>query len=68
MTEADTLRQQWNGERRFVTADFLPEHLGNLSAPILYFAGPSKMVAGVSNAEEAGVDPTRVQSEEFDGY
>jgi hypothetical protein len=27
-----------------------------------------KTVAGVSNAVEAGVDPTRVQSEEFDGY
>jgi hypothetical protein len=26
------------------------------------------MVAGVSNAVEAGVDPTHVQSEEFDGY
>jgi ferredoxin-NADP reductase len=39
-----------------------------LSAPIFYFAGPPKMVAGVSNAVEAGVDPTRVQSEEFDGY
>ena len=39
-----------------------------LSAPIFYFAGPPKMVAGVSNVVEAGVDPTRVQSEEFDGY
>ena len=47
---------------------FPAQHLGNLSAPTFYFAGPPKTVVGVSNAVEAGVDPTRVQSEEFDGY
>ena len=69
MTQADKSRQAWSGERRYVNADFLRDHIGNLSAPIFYLAGPPGLVAGLSKVViEAGADASRVRSEEFAGY
>lgn len=69
MTQADSSRQPWEGERRRVDATFLSEHAGDLARPIFYVAGPPRLVAGVAQALlAAGVDPGRVLSDEFDGY
>lgn len=69
MTEADASPQIWDGERRFVTADLLRDHVGDLGIPIFYLAGPPGMVAGVTKTViEAGADPARVRSEAFEGY
>jgi ferredoxin-NADP reductase len=69
MTEADTSQQPWEGEQRTVTADFLREYVGDLNTPIFYLAGPPGLVAGVTKTViEAGANPTRVRSEEFEGY
>lgn len=62
-------RQSWDGERRYVNADFLREYIGDIITPIFYLAGPPGLVAGITKAViEAGADPTRVRSEEFEGY
>jgi len=69
MTKADASSQPWTGERRLVSAEFLREQIGDMSAPIFYLAGPPGLVAAVSKAVlEAGADPSHVQSEEFEGY
>jgi len=69
MTEAETSQQPWEGERRFVTADFLRDHIKDLDTPIFYLAGPPGLVSGGTKAViEAGADPARVRSEEFEGY
>ena len=69
MTQADTSRQAWPGERRYVNADFLRDHVGDLTAPIFYLAGPPGLVTGLTKVViEAGADPSRVRAEEFSGY
>lgn len=66
MTQAG---DDWRGERQRVGADFLRNHLGDLSGPVFYVAGPPGLVTGITAAvREAGVDPSHVRSEEFPGY
>jgi len=69
MTEAEKSRQPWDGERRFVDADFLRQHVGDIMTSVFYIAGPPGMVAGITKAVSlAGVDSTRIRAEQFDGY
>jgi ferredoxin-NADP reductase len=69
MTQAEQSRQSWDGERRYVNADFLRNYIGDITTAIFYIAGPPGLVAAISKAViEAGADPTGVHSEEFEGY
>ena len=69
MTDADQSNQPWDGERRYVNADFLREHIGDIMKPFFYLAGPPGMVAGITKAViEAGAEAARVRSEKFEGY
>jgi len=69
LTQADKSSRPWNGERRYVNAEFLRDHAGDLDKPIFYLAGPPGLVAGVSKTvTEAGVNPEHVLAEEFEGY
>jgi ferredoxin-NADP reductase len=69
MTDADKSRQPWSGLRRYVDANFLREHIGDIMTPMFYIAGPPGMVAGISKAViAAGTDSARVRSEKFEGY
>jgi ferredoxin-NADP reductase len=69
MTQADASRQPWTGERRMVSADFLRDVIGDVTAPIFYVAGPPGLVAAVSRVVlEAGADPAHLRTEEFEGY
>jgi ferredoxin-NADP reductase len=69
LTQADKSPRPWNGERRYVNAEFLRDHAGDLGKPIFYVAGPPGLVAGVSQTvTAAGVNPERVLAEEFEGY
>jgi len=69
MTQAETSRKPWSGERRYVNADFLRDHIGDLATPIFYLAGPPGLVAAVTKTViEVGGDPSHVRSEEFVGY
>ena len=64
MTQAESSRQPWLGERRPVDATLLRELITNLAAAVVYVAGPPGLVAAVA----AGADPRRVLAEEFSGY
>ncbi|MGH7452217.1 MAG: ferredoxin--NADP reductase [bacterium] len=69
LTQADKSPRRWEGEQRYVNADFLRNHVDDLANPIVYLAGPPGLVAGVTKAVlEAGADPSRIHSEEFEGY
>jgi ferredoxin-NADP reductase len=69
MTEADKSAQPWGGERRLVNADFLHDHVGDMTAPIFYLAGPPGLVvAATKTVLEAGADPAHILAEEFSGY
>ena len=61
ITEADKSPLPWDGERRFVNADFLHDHVGDMTAPIFYLAGPPGLVvAATKTVLEAGAAPTHV--------
>lgn len=69
MTQPDKARCPWTGERRYVTAEFLRDRIGDLSVPIFFVAGPPGLVGAVTKAfTKANVDPSRVRCEEFAGY
>lgn len=69
MTGAEASRPPWSGERRMVSAEFLREVIGDMTAPIFYLAGPPGLVAAVNKTMvEAGVDPSHLKTEEFEGY
>ena len=69
LTQADKSPRRWEGERRYVNLDFLREHIGDLTKPIFYMAGPPGLVSTIRKAVlEAGVGPRRIQAEEFEGY
>jgi 3-phenylpropionate/trans-cinnamate dioxygenase ferredoxin component len=69
MVEADKSAQPWDGERRFVNADFLHDYVGDMTVPIFYLAGPPGLVvAATKTVLDAGADPAHLLSEEFSGY
>ncbi len=69
MTRAEESKRGWDGLRRRVDLDFLREIVGDLNTPSFYVAGPSRIIAAVSEAlAAAGVDPTRLKKDEFTGY
>jgi ferredoxin-NADP reductase len=65
MTEAPG----WKGERRLIGRELLAEHLGDLRAPIYYFAGPPGMTMAMQGMlRELGIAEDEMRSEEFYGY
>ena len=69
MTDADKSAQSWDGERRFVDAAFLHDHVGDMTVPTFYLAGPPGLVvAATKTVLEAGAAPAHVLAEEFSGY
>lgn len=69
MSQAELSQQPWNGERRYVDAAFLRDHVQDMTAPIFYLAGPPGLVAGIVKVlADAGADPAHVRAEEFKGY
>jgi ferredoxin-NADP reductase len=69
MTEMDRSGAAWDGEKGYIDAAMLTRHLGDLSGPVYYLAGPPAMVAALRKVlEEAGVDEDDIRTEEFSGY
>ena len=59
----------WDGESRRIDEAFLRDHVGDLSRPTFFVAGPPGMVEGVSEMLEAtGVDEERLHAARFAGY
>jgi ferredoxin-NADP reductase len=69
LTQADKSPRSWNGERRYVTVDFLRDHVSDLAKPIFYIAGPPGLVSAMTRViQEAGVNADRLFADEFEGY
>jgi ferredoxin-NADP reductase len=69
MTDMNTSLPQWDGEKGFVNRDLLERHVGDLSTPIYYIAGPARFVNGMRKMlVEATVDEDNIRFEEFPGY
>ena len=69
MTGMDRSALPWAGETGKITKEMLTRHIGQLTGPIYYLAGPPAMVAAMHQVlNSAGVDDDDIRSEEFSGY
>ena len=69
MTNAEGGQPPWTGERRVVCPELLHDLVADMALPVFYVAGPPGLVAAVARSVvDAGADPARVRSEEFEGY
>jgi len=59
----------WQGERGYIARDMIERHVGDVSKPVYYLAGPPVIVAAMeSMLKQAGVKPARIRAEMFTGY
>lgn len=69
MTDLQRSHESWSGERGAINRALLQRHLGRVTRPICYLAGPPGMVMGMQQLlEDLGVPGEDVRSEEFYGY
>jgi ferredoxin-NADP reductase len=69
MTEMEKSNRQWDGETGYINKAMLAKHVGDLTLPIYYVAGPASMVTAMRKTlNEAGVDDDNIRTEEFSGY
>src|ERR1019366_3135484 len=69
MTDLNNSSKKWDGDRDFINRNLLERHVGDLSTPIYYIAGPAGFVTGMRKMlVEAKVDEDNVRFEEFPGY
>ena len=69
MTEMEKSSRKWVGETGYITKPMLVKHIGDLTLPIYYVAGPAAMVTAMRKTlNEAGVDDDNIRTEEFPGY
>ena len=69
MTEMEKSTRQWDGENGYINKTMLEKHVGDLTLPIYYVAGPASMVTAMRKTlNEAGVDDDNIRTEEFSGY
>jgi ferredoxin-NADP reductase len=69
MTEMESSRMPWKGERGFLDRAMLERALDDLAAPAYYLAGPPGMVEAMKKLlVEAGAAPEQIRTDEFFGY
>jgi ferredoxin-NADP reductase len=69
MTEMEKSGRKWDGETGYITKAMLEKHVGDLTLPIYYVAGPASMVTAMRKTlNQAGVDDDNIRTEEFSGY
>ena len=69
MTGMEESHLEWHEETRHVTQAMLAKHIGDLTIPIYYIAGPRGMVAALrTTLNESGVNDDNIRTEEFSGY
>ena len=69
MTEMEKSDRKWDGETGYINKAMLEKHVGDLTLPIYYVAGPASMVTAMRQTlNEAGVNDDNIRTEEFSGY
>lgn len=68
-TEYSAIAHEGAVERGHITAAMLSKHLGDMTAPVYYVAGPAAMVSAMEGLlKDAGANPADVRAEKFPGY
>jgi ferredoxin-NADP reductase len=69
MTEMDGSTRAWAGETGHITKEMLAKHIGDLSRPVYYIAGPPAMLKSLEQVLfNAGLNESQIKVEEFEGY
>lgn len=69
MTNMQDSQQTWQGETGYIDEAMLKRYITDLTVPIYYVCGPSRMVTAVRKTLlDAGVQEEKIQTEEFPGY
>ncbi|MEO8678105.1 MAG: FAD-dependent oxidoreductase [Vicinamibacterales bacterium] len=69
MSDLEKSRRPWGGETGFIDAAMLARHLGHVSSPVYYVAGPPAMVAAMHEMLiTQKVKDADIHGEEFSGY
>lgn len=69
MTDRKGSDSDWGGERGYITREMIAKHVGDVTAPIYYVAGPPPMVSAMETLlRNAGVKNENVRAEAFSGY
>ena len=59
----------WQGERGYIARQMIERHVGDMTKPVFYLAGPPAMAAGMETLlKRAGVKPENIRTEIFAGY
>lgn len=69
MIETITDDPTWQGEKGFIDRAMLERHLGDITKPVYYVAGPPPMVAAMKKMlVDAGLPESQMKFDEFLGY
>lgn len=69
VTQPSETKQQWDGERGYVSRAMLQKYIHDLQQPIYYIAGPPGMVVSMQGElNAAGVVSDHIRAEQFAGY
>jgi ferredoxin-NADP reductase len=69
MTGMEKSNLEWHEKTGRITQAMLAKHIGDLTIPIYYVAGPRGMVAALRKTlNESGVNDDNIRTEEFSGY
>jgi ferredoxin-NADP reductase len=69
MTDMEKSKQDWGGEKGFITKEMIEKYLPDTISPIYYSAGPPEMVAAMKKLlNDMGIDDDNIRIEEFLGY
>jgi len=69
MTNIQDSEISWQGETGYIDHAMLARYIPDLTLPIYYVCGPSRMVVAVRKILlDAGVEEEKIQTEEFPGY
>lgn len=69
MTQMEKSDGTWSGETGHITKEMLTRHIGDLSLPVYYAAGPAPMLKSLEQVlHESGISESQIKVEEFEGY
>jgi ferredoxin-NADP reductase len=69
MTQPQKSTRGWTGPTGRIRPELIEQHVGSMTAPVYYVAGPPGMVRGMQALlRKAGVGTESIRAEEFGGY
>ena len=69
ITDREGSNSDWGGEHGYITREMIAKHVGDITAPVYYVAGPPAMVSSMEALlRHAGIKGENARAEAFSGY